>query len=119
MALYESHCEEIPEATIQQDDAKDNFGLPSYPYFHQPTTDGPGEGIASLQRDDARFKAVWSREMGDVGQESVYSSVSVLLISWGDEAGDLRTGKEVRFTSLIRTNRLPNDVGRSKDYTAF
>lgn len=75
---------------------KSRLDLSNCPYCHQPIGDGYGEETHSLQREDARFKAIWSKEMGDAGQGSVYRKVSALLISWDDQAGDLKTDEEVR-----------------------
>lgn len=92
MALLES-----PKAMVQDEDApKGRLDIPDCPYCHRPMGDGCEEETNSLQRDDARFKAIWSKEMGEAGQGSVYRSVSVLLISWDDKAGDLNTEEEVR-----------------------
>jgi hypothetical protein len=61
----------------------------------QENTQNPIHHGDALQRDDAHFAAIWSSITGDVGKRSVYRTVSVLLISWDDKAGDLNTGEEV------------------------
>jgi hypothetical protein len=97
MALCQSPIEErqLEDMIQRKEGPESSLGLASCPYCRRPMSDECGEESHALQRDDARFKAVWSKEMGDVGQGSVYRTVSVLLISWDDEAGDLRTGEEV------------------------
>jgi hypothetical protein len=108
MAYWASHVEESPRSIIQQEDGPNrDLGPQNCPTCHQPineSTDGLDDQRHCLQRDDARFKAVWAKEMGDVGEGSVYSMVSVLLVSWNDEAGDLKTGEEVRML-IIHDNR--------------
>lgn len=97
MALYVSPVEErqLGDMIQQKVVPESNIGPANCPYCHRPMGYGCEEECHALQRDDARFKAVWSKEMGDVGQGSVYRTVSVLLISWDDEAGDLKTEEEV------------------------
>jgi hypothetical protein len=98
---WASHVEESPAATIQQEDGPNRDLDPlNCPVCHRPMNDGLGDRRHSLQRDDARFKAIWSKEMGDVGEGSIYSTVSALLVSWNDEAGDLKTGEEVRMLTI-------------------
>lgn len=74
-----------------------------------------GEERHSLQLDDARLKAVWNKEMGDAGERSVYGTVSVLLISWDDEAGDLKTAEEVGIRPSYDIENLLNKNGRSRN----
>jgi hypothetical protein len=101
MAYWPSGGEEIPTARSQQEDGPNrDLSPPNCPVCHRPMNDGLGDQRHCLQRDDARFKAVWSKEMGDPGEGSVYSTVSVLLVSWNDEAGDLKTGEEVRMLTI-------------------
>jgi hypothetical protein len=104
MASWAFNVEESPRSTIQQEDGPNrDLGPGNCPTCHRPmneSTDGFGDQRHCLQRDDARFKAVWSKEMGDPGEGSVYSTVSVLLVSWNDEAGDLKTGEEVRMLTI-------------------
>ena len=96
MASWASPTEKNLSTTSRQKDASNSsLDLPNCHYYHRPVGDGHGEERHSIQRDDARFKAIWEKEMGDVGERSIYQSVSVLLISWDDEAGDLKTEEEV------------------------
>ena len=98
MALFESPIEESPQAMIQQEDAlKSSLDLPDCSCSHDPMDAGHRQERRSVQRDDALFKAVWSKEMGDVAEGFIYRTVSVLLISWDGKAGDLKTGEEVHM----------------------
>ena len=85
MAICETPSEESPPAMTQQEE-------------HE-------KDIHTLQRDDARLKATWSKEMGDVWEFPVYRTVSVLLISWDDEAGDLKTEEEVKIQPSLTEKR--------------
>jgi len=76
-ASLESPTEERPKVTIHQGDA--------------------------LQHEDAHLGILWDSLMGDVGNRSVYRTVSALLISWDDKSGDLKTEEEV-FISMDHQN---------------
>jgi hypothetical protein len=72
----------------------------------------------TMQNDDARLKLIWDSIMVDVGKKTVYRTVSVLLISWDDDAGDLKTGQEVRCSFMIEVT--PDlTTGRLRIYAMF
>ncbi len=120
MSLLESPMEESPQVIIQQEDAlKKSLDVPDCSYSHDSMGAGHRQERPSVQRDDALYKAAWSKEMGDVTEGLTYRTVSVLLISWDDKAGDLKTGKEVQMQEIVTRKRLSNQIGRSRNYTTF
>ncbi|KAF7506054.1 hypothetical protein GJ744_012301 [Endocarpon pusillum] len=111
MASRGSSTEQSTSAAGRQEEGPNTDpSLPNHAYCHQPMGSECVEERHSLQRDDARLKAVWSKEMGDAGERSVYRTVSVLLISWDDEAGDLKTEEEVQKLTHVLKDRYHFDV---------
>lgn len=90
--------EDISEMSSVSSNTTSPFGIVSGSLSESPTQEEVrvlSDPESVIERDDAKFKALWSNEMGEIGERAVYQSVSVLLISWDGEAGDLKTEEEV------------------------